>query len=56
MKVEVNSMLTLLRIFINVGMQLRIYITGTLIWYYPVITTRMADTSILMSRVLPNNH
>ena len=56
MKVEVNSILTLLGIVIKVGMQLRIYITGTLIWYYPVTTTRMADTSIRMSRVLPHNH
>ena len=31
-------------------------VTGALIWYCPVTTIRTADTSILTSRVLPNNY
>ena len=31
-------------------------VTGALIWYCLVTTTRTADTSIPMSRVLPHNH
>ena len=31
-------------------------VTGAFIWYCPVTTTRTADASIPMSRVLPHNH
>ena len=33
-----------------------VFVTGALIWYCPVTTTRTADTSNPMSRVLPHNH
>ena len=36
--------------------QMNEFVTGALIWYCPVTTTRTADTSIPMSRVLPHNH
>ena len=38
------------------GIEGMVVVTGALIWYYLVTTTRTADTSIPMSRVLPHNH